>query len=288
MEEKRSGKQILREYALMTAATLAMAAGIYFFKFPNNFVMGGVSGLSMVLGRVQTAVSPATVMLIINAALLVVGLAVFGRRFGVKTIYCSLLLSLALEGLEFLVPMSAPITDDPMLELVFAVALPAVGSAVIFNLGGTTGGTDIVAMILRKYTHFNIGTALFCVDALIVGVGFFVNGAKAGMYSLVGLLIKALVVDVVIENINISKYFFIVTTAPDEVCAYINANLHKGATVWPGKGSYTHEDKTVILTVMTRSQAVAMRNHILQIDPGAFVVISSTSDIIGKGFRNPV
>ena len=134
MEEKRSGKQILREYALMTAATLAMAAGIYFFKFPNNFVMGGVSGLSMVLGRVQTAVSPATVMLIINAALLVVGLAVFGRRFGVKTIYCSLLLSLALEGLEFLVPMSAPSPQTgfrnplPMMSLVLEITTKAPGS----------------------------------------------------------------------------------------------------------------------------------------------------------------
>ena len=202
--------------------------------------------------------------------------------------YCSLILSLALEGLELLFPMTAPLTDDPMLELVFAVALPAVGSAVVFNLGGTTGGTDIIAMVLKKYTSMNIGISLFFVDAAIVAAGFFVNGVKAGMYSLVGLLIKALVVDVVIENINISKYFFIVTTNPELVCKYINENLHKGATLWEGKGSYTGEEKTVIMAVMTRTQAVAMRNHIKEMDPGAFVVISSTSDIIGKGFRGPV
>ena len=288
MKQNKDVKKIIKEYLIMTVATLVMACGIYFFKFPNNFVMGGVSGISMIVGAVQNAISPATVMLIINAVLIVVGYFVFGKNFSARTVYCSLVLSLSLELMELLFPMSKPITDDPMLELIFAVALPAVGSAVVFNLGGTTGGTDIIAMILKKFTAIKIGAALFCVDAAIVAAGFFVNGAKAGMYSLVGLLIKALVVDVVIENINISKYFFIVTTNPDEVCRYINDNLHKGATVWQGKGSYTKEDKTVILAVMTRSQAVAMRNHIKDIDKNAFVVISSTSDIIGKGFRNSV
>ncbi len=287
MKEKNIKKTVL-EYLMMTVATLVMACGIYFFKFPNNFVMGGVSGISMIIGAVQDKVSPATVMLIINAVLIVVGYIIFGRHFSARTVYCSLVLSGALELIEFLFPMSKPITDDPMLELVFAVALPAVGSAIVFNLGGTTGGTDIIAMVLKKYTAMNIGMSLFFVDAAIVAGGFFVNGAKAGMYSLVGLLIKALVVDVVIENINISKYFFIVTTNPDEVCRYINENLHKGATIWEGKGSYTKEDKTVILAVMTRSQAVSLRNHIKEIDKNAFVVISSTSDIIGKGFRNSV
>ena len=244
---KKNVKKIISEYLIMTAATLVMACGIYFFKFPNNFVMGGVSGISMIVGAVQNAVSPATVMLIINAVLIVVGFFVFGKKFSIKTVYCSLLLSGALELMELLFPMSKPITDDPMLELVFAVALPAVGSALVFNVGGTTGGTDIIAMVLKKYTPLNIGMALFFVDAAIVAAGFFVNGAKAGMYSLVGLLIKALVVDVVIENINISKYFFIVTTNPDQVCKYINENLHKGATVWEGKGSYTNEKKTKLI-----------------------------------------
>ena len=288
MEKKTNVKRTIAEYLIMTAATLVMACGIYFFKFPNNFVMGGVSGISMILGKVQSVISPATAMLIINIALIIAGFFIFGRGFSIKTVYCSLILSLALEGLELLFPMTAPLTGDPMLELVFAVALPAVGSAIVFNLGGTTGGTDIIAMVLKKYTSMNIGISLFFVDAVIVAAGFFVNGVKAGMYSLVGLLIKALVVDVVIENINISKYFFIVTTKPDLVCRYINENLHKGATLWEGKGSYTGEEKTVIMAVMTRTQAVAMRNHIKEMDPGAFVVISSTSDIIGKGFRGPV
>ncbi|MBQ3847614.1 MAG: YitT family protein [Clostridia bacterium] len=288
MEKKEKIKRIFIEYSIMTVATVVMACGIYFFKFPNDFVMGGVSGISMILGKIQNVISPATAMLIINVLLLIVGFIIFGKGFSAKTVWCSLVLSLTLELLEKLVPMNESLTGDTMLELVFAVALPAVGSAVVFNLGGTTGGTDIVAMVLRKYTPINIGVALFFVDVAIVIGGFFVNGIRTGLYSLVGLLIKALVIDVVIENINISKYFFIVTTNPDEVCKYINEKLHKGATIWKATGSYTKEDKTVILAVMTRSQAVALRNHIRDIDKNAFVIISSTSDIVGKGFRNTV
>ena len=286
MEKNKKALTVVKEYALMTVATLAMACGIYFFKFPNDFVMGGVSGISMIFGRLQSAVSPATVMLIINVALLIVGFFIFGKGFSIKTVYCSLILSVALELLELLCPLKGPLTDDKMLELFFAVGLPAVGSAVVFNLGGTTGGTDIIAMVLKKYTSMNTGVSLFFADAVIVAAGFFVNGVRSGLYSLVGLLVRALVIDVIIENINISKYFFIVTTNPDEVCRYINENLHKGATVWQGRGSYTKEEKTVVLAVMTRSQAIALRNHIKETDPGAFVIISSTSDIIGKGFRN--
>lgn len=284
----KKAKTTVIEYLIMTAATLIMSAGIYFFKFPNGFCMGGVSGISMILGKVAPQFSASTFMLIINVVLLIVGALVFGRGFGLKTVYCSLLLSLSLSGLELLVPMSAPITDEPVLELAFAVLLPAIGSAVIFNLGGTTGGTDIVAMILKKYTKINTGTSLFFADAAIVAAGFLVFGVKVGMFSTLGLMLKAFVVDSVIENINISKYFFIVTTYPEQVCEYINERLRKGATVWTGSGSYTHEEKTIILAVMTRSQAVELRNHIKNIDPHAFVIISSTSEIIGKGFRSAV
>lgn len=279
-------KRIFLEYLGLTVSTLILSAGIYFFKFPNGFVLGGVSGISLILETVFPFISASTVMLIINVILLVIGLIILGKGFGLKTVYCSMLLSLSLSAFEYLVPMTSPITDAPFLELMYAVILPAVGSAVVFNLGGTTGGTDIVAMIMKKYTSINIGTSLFFVDAAIVASGFFVFGVKCGMYSLLGLLIKALIVDNVIESINISKYFFIVTTHPDEVCKYINENLHKGATVWNGHGSYTHEDKTVILAVMTRTQALSLRNHIKATDKDAFVVISSTSDIIGKGFRS--
>lgn len=143
-----------------------------------------------------------------------------------------------------------------MLELVFSVLLPAVGSAILFNLQGSTGGTDIVAMIFRKYTDLDIGKALFCTDFLIATLAGVVFGIETGLFSLLGLLAKALVVDSVIENIHLSKYFTIVTTKPERITRFINEELNRSATVLTGEGAYTQEGRKVLLTVLGRGQAV--------------------------------
>ena len=149
----------LREWIYITAGILVMTAGIYFFKFPNHFSTGGVTGIAIVLGHYLPGVSPGTLVTIINVGLLILGFAVLGRSFGIRTVYASLLMSGMLDLLEVLCPLSAPLTSQPLVELFFAVGLPAVGSAILFNLGASSGGTDILAMILRKYTAMNIATA---------------------------------------------------------------------------------------------------------------------------------
>ena len=167
----------IKDYVMLTAGTLLIALGVYFFKFPNNFSTGGVSGISIILARYVPSISPGAFVFIINQALLVVGFAVFGRSFGVRTAYSSLVLSGATWGLEYICPMANPLTTQPLLELVFAVTLPAIGSAILFNMQASSGGTDIVAMILRKFTNLNIGNALLFVDfsitvAACVAFGF--------------------------------------------------------------------------------------------------------------------
>ena len=278
-------KKRLSDFLLLTVGTLLVSAGVYFFKFPNNFSTGGVSGISVILGALLPGISTGTLVLVINVALLLVGFAVFGRSFGLKTVYCSMLMSLSIYALERLVPMDAPLTTQPMLELVFSVLLPAVGSAILFNLQGSTGGTDIVAMIFRKYTDLDIGKALFCTDFLIATLAGVVFGIETGLFSLLGLLAKALVVDSVIENIHLSKYFTIVTTKPERITRFINEELNRSATVLTGEGAYTQEGRKVLLTVLGRGQAVRLRAFLHEVDPQAFVVITNTSEIIGEGFR---
>lgn len=274
-----------KTYALLTLGTLLMAIGIYFFKFPNHFSTGGVTGISIVLGYYLPTVTPGTLVVVINIALLVVGFAIFGRSFGVRTAYCSLLLSGVIWVLERVLPMSAPMTTQPLLELVFAVAFPAVGSAILFNLDSSSGGTDIVAMVLRKYTRINIGNALMCADCLVTLSACFAFGMETGLFSVLGLIIKGLVVDLVLENFNVCKCFQIITDKPDEIVDYVTGKLKRGATKMHGEGAYTHEDKTVILTVVNRSQAVHLRQFAKQIDPHCFILITNTGEIIGKGFR---
>ena len=279
-------KQTLLDFLLITVGTLVSAVGIYFFKFPNHFSTGGVSGLSIILNGLFPAVKASYFVTGINIVLLAIGLIFIGKGFGIRTIYASLLLSSSLQALETFVPLQGSVTGEPMLDLCFSVLLPAAGSAVLFNVSASTGGTDIVAMILKKYTSLHIGTALFCVDFLIAASSGVVFGLPIALFSLLGLLAKALVVDNVIESINLSKYFFIVTKTPDEICDYVQNQLHRSATIWYATGAYTHDSRSVVLTVLKRGQAVALQHYVRKCDPHAFVIISNTSEIIGKGFRS--
>ena len=150
-KEKQTPAQIARDYTMLTLATLLMCVGIYFFKFPNHFSTGGVSGISIILGHYAPNLSAGAFVFIINQSLLLLGFLVFGRSFGFRTTYVSLLMSCVIWGLEYICPMDAPLTNQPLLELIFAVTFPAIGSAIMFNMQASSGGTDIVAMIPNSF-----------------------------------------------------------------------------------------------------------------------------------------
>ena len=283
---KRIGRAEINNFLLVTLGTVLTAVGIYFCKFPNNFSTGGVSGISILLGRLVPFLSPAVTMWAINLILLLVGFLFFGRGFGLMTAYCSMLYSFLTWLFEVIYPMTQPFTDQPFLELCFAMMLPAVGSAILFNCNASSGGTDIVAMILKKYTSLDIGKALLVSDALIAASACFVFGIRTGLFSLLGLVIKAFVVDSVIESINLCKYFSIVTACPDAICDYVIREMNRSSTVIDAVGAYSHEDRKVIMVACRRSEAVKLRHFIKTVDPKAFMFITNTSEIIGKGFRS--
>ncbi len=278
-------KRTVKDYALVTFGILLVAIGVHFFKFPNNFSIGGVSGISILMGGIFPGLKPGKFVLVTNMLLLIVGFMFFGKKFGIKTTYASIAFSAEIWLLEVIFPMTAPFTNQPLLELVFAVLLPAVGSAILFNNEASSGGTDVIAMILKKYTSLDIGKALLLSDSIITVSAIFVFGVEVGLFSIAGLLAKAFLVDSVIENININKFFTIITTKPDEICEFINNDLNRGATIQDAQGAFTHLPKTVVVTVVNRPQAVRLQRHIRSVDPDAFILITNTSEIIGKGFR---
>lgn len=281
IEDKRL--RALAEYGIITLSIWVMVIGIYFFKFPNNFAFGGVTGFATVVSAL-THWSASDFTTILNMALLVVGFIFLGRGFGIRTVYASLVMSVSLTFLEHAFPMTAPMTREPLLELVFAILLPGAGSAILFHIGASSGGTDIVAMILKKYTSFNIGTVLLMVDMAAVVMAFIVFGPETGLFSSLGLAAKSLVIDDVIENINLCKCFSIICDDPEPICDYIIHELNRSATVYEAHGAFTNHKKTVILTTMKRSQALKLRNYIRRVEPDAFILISNSSEIIGKGF----
>jgi uncharacterized membrane-anchored protein YitT (DUF2179 family) len=178
------------------------------------------------------------------------------------------------------------LTNEPILELVFAIALPALGSAILFNMNASSGGTDVIALLFKKYTSIQIGNALIATDVVVVVLTFFVFDVRTGLFSLLGLTIKSFLVDSMIESINLCKYFNIVCDQPEPICAFIVDKLNRSATICEGTGAFSGEEKYVILTVMSRYEAVRLRNYIRQLDQHAFILITNTSEIVGKGFHS--
>lgn len=284
MADQPTPRQTATEFLLLTLGAALVSVGVYFFKFPNHFSMGGVSGLSVLLGKVFPSLSPGTFNSIVNTLFLVLGFIFLNKNFGLKTVYCSLVYTGLIQLLEWLYPLSAPLTTNRMLEAFFAILLPALGSGILFNLNASTGGTDIAAMILKRFSGMDVGTALLFSDVLIAAAALFVFDIETGLFSLLGLALKSILVDSVVESMNRRKMLNIITSHPDIACEYITKVLGRGATIWEGKGAYTHETHWVVLTVLSRNQAVLLRRYLRAEDPSAFFLASNSSEIFGKGF----
>ena len=278
-------KSKLKNFSLLTISTLIMAVGIYFFKFANNFTFGGITGIAVLVAKFFP-ISASDFSFVVNILLLIIGWIVLGKSFAEKTAYSTILLSVSLSLLERIYPMSHPLTNEPLLELIFAILLPALGSAILFNIGASSGGTDVIAMILIKYTSVDIGKGLMISDLIFTLAGFLVFNVKTGLYSLFGLIMRSALIDNFIESFNRSKYFHVVTSNATCICDFIQNDLQRGATIVNATGAFTGDDKYIILTVLSPSQAVKLRNFIKEHDPKAFLLVSNTSEIIGKGFHS--
>lgn len=278
-------KSKLTEALMLNLGVLLLSAGVYFFKIPNGFITGGVSGWSIILSKLFGGITPSWLLFIINLALLMMGFLVFGKQFGFKTAYCSTMFSVLVVVFEKLFPLSRPLTDQPFLELAFAILLPGVGSAIMFNYSASSGGTDVIAMIFRKYTSLNIGVALLVTDFIVAFSSCFVFGLKTGLYSVLGLICRAFIIDSVIENFNLCKNFMIITTEYEKVKEYILREVRHGVTVVDAVGGFSDDKKKMLITVCRRSESARIKSRIREIDPNSFIMVTNSSEIIGKGFR---
>lgn len=279
---KRHGAHFL----LLNAGLLLYALTLNFFCSPNHFVFGGTTGLSIVLASVFPGVEVSTFMWLSNAALVVLGFVFLGRAVMGWTLYSAVALSSFCSVMEWLFPVTTPLTSDPLLELCFAVLLPAMASGLIFNIGASTGGTEIIAMILQKYFGFEIGRALLVSDIGIVLWAAVLFGPTTGLYCILGMVARCTVVDTAMESLNLRKVCTVICHKPEQVREFILHTLNRAATEQEVVGAYTREEKTSIVVVLTRRQAVQLRDFLRETDPEAFLTIVSSSEIIGKGFRS--
>lgn len=277
--------EAVKRYGILTVGSVVLGISDYIFKFQNHFSFGGVSGIAVIMSGLLGG-SASTYTFVINMLLLVVAFVLLGKEVAMRSAYVSVLYSVTLEVIQYVWPMSKPLTNQPVLELVFCFMIIAVCSAIFFNMNASSGGSDIIALILKKYTNVSIGMAVLLVDFAVVVISFFVYNPTVGLFSFAGFLAKSFFIDSVIESLNLCKYFTIVSDNADTICDYIHKELNHSATIMSAEGSYSHEPKKVIMTVVNRDQALKLRKFVRSVEPHAFMMITNSSEIIGKGFRN--
>lgn len=283
--KKDTVMKYLVQYLLITLSISITTIGVYFFKFPNNFVFGGVTGLAALVAKL-TPMSASVFSSVANNVLLVFGWIFLGKKFALTTGWATLVMTFELAVLEKYVPLDGPLSNQPMLDLLFAIALPAIAAALLFNAGASSGGTDIIALIVKKYTPIrNTGGALFVTDLVMVLAACFVFDLYTALYSFVGLTVKSLVIDAVLERMKMCKAILIICDDKEPICDFVMRKLVRGATYTPCYGAYTDKPHYMVYTTLTNREAALLQDFIHKEKLNAFISMLSTTEVFGKGFN---
>ena len=287
---KRSSLRIINkfeQYFMITVGIILMVSGFYFFLLPSQIVAGGVTGIGLVLNELFNF-SISLVVLIFNGFLLLLGLLVLGKKVFYRSIYGSLLFPLVLFLFEQFVPL-IDYNNDYVLAVVFGGSLLGLGFGLVLKYGGTSGGTDIPVKILNKKMGMSVSFSVYLIDGIIVLFGIFAfmstNGIAGGLYALISIFISGKVADIVVVGSNSKKAVQIITDAPSEIKNAIYKAVERGITEVSIKGGYTNKDKTMLVTVITRSEYYIIRNIIASIDENAFVYVTPATEIHGDFYE---
>ncbi|MEO0197972.1 MAG: YitT family protein [candidate division WOR-3 bacterium] len=272
------------DFVVITLGTLLTALGIVVFIAPNKIAAGGVSGISIILHHLFHFPIGLT-MLIINLFLFVLAFFLLGSEFGIKSIYATIILSVFVDLLGWIIPSSLYI-EDIVIATIFGNLLTGTGIALVMSRGSSTGGTDIVAMIARKYTNIDVGKALMGVDFVITLFAGIFFGKIIGMYSLLAVIINTNTIDYVLEGITTSFQAFIVSSKPFAIKDRVIKELNRGVTFLKAIGGYTGEEKLGILVVLkSPREIVKLKEIVKEEDPAAFMTISHVREVLGEGFK---
>lgn len=275
-----------RDVALIVIGTFVLAVGIVFFIAPHRFVPGGVYGISIVIHHLlETPIG--LVSLCMDIPLLIIGIKVLGSRFGIKTFAGIVLTAVFVDVLGRIWGNHPLVEGDALLSGIFGGALVGLGLGLVFRAGATSGGTDIVAMILSKYTHLPLGQSLIYVDSAVVLIGLAAfHDWKIPLYSWLVIFITGKVIDTVVEGINVNKVVIIISDKHEEIRQKIIFGMERGGTYLNAQGMYEGADKKVIYTNISRRELPILLEHIRDIDPAAFVSVIDAHDVLGDGFKS--
>lgn len=276
-------KDNFKDFLLITIGILLVAISVVYFFEPNNIAAGGITGLAIVINHYIPFISIGPLVLIMDVTLFVIALIVIGAKFGAKSIYCSLLLSTSMWVMQKFFPFT--ITNDLMLATIFGTLIAAAGMAIVFNANASSGGTDIIAKILNKFFHFNIGKSLLMVDFLVTLLGAITFGINIGLYGLLSVIVNGVVIDKIIAGFKVKSEITIISNRNKEISQYILNDLERGCTFIKGVGGFTGKDTSLLYTVLDRSEFIKLKNHISSIDKNAFITVGEVHEVMGEGFK---
>ncbi len=286
VKEKLFSKKWFAAYSMILVGAFIMASGFVFFITPYRIVPGGVYGISIVMHH-MLGTPVGLVALIFDIPLTLLGIRILGPRFGVKTVVGFFLTAGFVDLLTYLWGDLPLVEDDALLSSIFGGLLIGLGLGLIFKAKATSGGSDIVAMIISKYTRLPLGQLMIAVDSAIVLVGLIVfQDWKIPLYSLIVIFITGRVIDIVLQGISYDKTLFIISEKPYELRNKIINDLNRGGTFIQGKGMYNEKDRTIIYTVVNRREMAMLQDFVHQIDPGAFMTVINANEILGNGFKS--
>lgn len=271
-------KSILKEAAILTWAVLIIAVGVYFFLVPSHTSISSISGLGIVLSNfVPLPLSVITMAL--NVVLLIIGFFTCGREFGAKTVYTSIMLPFFLGVFEKLVPDFTSLTNSQELDVLCYILIVSIGLSILFNRNASSGGLDIVAMIMNKYLHMELGKAMALSGMAVALSAALVYDKKTVVLSILGTYFNGIVLDHFIFNHNIKRRVCVITEKEEELRKFIIEDLHSGATIYEAIGAYNMKKRNEIITIVDKTEYQKLMNFIDQMDPKAFVTVYNVSNI---------
>ena len=271
--------ELIRECFIITFATLIVSAAVFFFLLPSQVSVGSISGLAMILGNV-IPLHMSVITFILNGILLIAGFLLIGKDFGAKTVYTSLLLPLFLRVFEIYFPDFSSINGDPFLDMVCYIFTVSIGLAILFRENASSGGLDIIAKLLNKYLHMDMGKAMALPGMCVALSSILFYDKKLVVLSLLGTYLNGIVLDHFIFGLSLKKRVCIISEKEAEIRDFILNRLHSGATLYEGRGAYNDQPRTEIITIVDKNEYSLLMSYLLKTDPSAFVTVYTVSEII--------
>lgn len=271
----------IRDMAVITFATFIVAVAVYFFMMPNNLAIASIAGLAVVLQKF-IPLSVATISLIFNVGLLIIGFIFVGREFGGKTVYTSVILPIFVGIFEKLFPKYNGLTGDPFLDMICYIFIVSIGLSLLFNHNASSGGLDIIVKILNKYLHIDKGKAMSIAGMLVSLSAVFAYDTKTVVLSVLGTYLNGIILDYFLFGTNIKKKVCILSRKNEEIKKYILKNMHSGATLYKVIGAYNNEEHEEVVAIVNKREYGVLMQYIRRTDPDAFVTVSTINEVMYK------